>query len=338
MKQVNIVFVPKSGIGGPQSFVRKFVQFIRTSDCFYSFFPNLSQRHINILLATPCFPKLFSFIFSKLHPGTRHIARLDSFFSLLDFPPNIFHYFLQLYYNVVIYIQALASDVIVFQSFFLMNRYQFLFPFHRYVVIHNPFDIEIYDRFLNQLSNHPSFLYSNPAYFYVCVEGVVKGSFANSFLSYESNINTLVFGDSSAFLHDSSFKPASTIKFFGLVDKFEMYETIFSFSYQNNALPLFICLEERAACPNSVIESLSLGIPVIGLDDGSLPELVSPMGGLVLDSTQPPESLLNSLNKASISIISSYRTFSTCASSTSIQKRSPNLIYGKYLDLFNSLV
>ena len=47
----------------------------------------------------------------------------------------------------------------------------------------------------------------------------------------------------------------------------------------NNAV--YLSLDVNAACPNTVIESLSSGIPVIGYDTGSLSELVDPLCGVV---------------------------------------------------------
>jgi glycosyltransferase involved in cell wall biosynthesis len=37
----------------------------------------------------------------------------------------------------------------------------------------------------------------------------------------------------------------------------------------------------NAACPNSVIEALACGTPVLGYDTGALPEMVPPKSGRI---------------------------------------------------------
>ena len=45
----------------------------------------------------------------------------------------------------------------------------------------------------------------------------------------------------------------------------------------------YLSLDILSACPNGVIEALAAGVPVVGLDTGSLSELVLPGGGLLAE-------------------------------------------------------
>ncbi|MBK1718328.1 glycosyltransferase family 4 protein [Thiocystis violacea] len=49
-----------------------------------------------------------------------------------------------------------------------------------------------------------------------------------------------------------------------------------------NSCNLFLVLEINPPCPNSVVEALASGLPVIGYDTGALSEMLTPNGGLVV--------------------------------------------------------
>jgi len=338
MRALNFVFASKSGIGGPQSFVSKYIRYLSSSSSTYTFFPLFCSFSVNVFLGTPCFPNLVRFISSKFLSRKKHITRLDSFFSPYECSFGIFTYIRRICINVLIYIEALLSDAIVFQSTYLAAKYSHLFPFHKKFTIPNPYDVDIYDTFSSRLKEHSLFSSSRPRIFYVCIEGVVQGSFARTFLEHPYSINTLVFGDSSTFQNDKTLNSSPFVHYYGLVPKPLMYEIIFQYSIENNCLPIFICLEEKAACPNSVIESLAVGIPVIGLDDGSLPELLSSGCGLLLSSKLQQNQLVDSVVYCSNQIRSSYKTFSSCASLVSVENRSPKVIFDKYEQMVLSLL
>lgn len=56
-----------------------------------------------------------------------------------------------------------------------------------------------------------------------------------------------------------------------------------------NASHMFITFTYRDACPNVVVEAMALGLPVVGLDSGGVPELVGGAGEIVpLDGPEEP--------------------------------------------------
>lgn len=65
------------------------------------------------------------------------------------------------------------------------------------------------------------------------------------------------------------------IKWIGIVDHMNIHEI-----YQK--ADLLFSADINAACPNSVIESLASGTPVVAFDTGALPELLDNQGGVVV--------------------------------------------------------
>lgn len=51
---------------------------------------------------------------------------------------------------------------------------------------------------------------------------------------------------------------------------------------------VYLCLELNAPCPNSVVEALMAGVPVVGYATGALPELVPPNGGVLVEYLGDP--------------------------------------------------
>ena len=101
--------------------------------------------------------------------------------------------------------------------------------------------------------------------------------------------------------------------------------------YQNH--DIFICAEYNANCPNSVLEAMSSGLPVIGFDNGSLKELVGDAGVIIklekkFENTHQ-EIIINLLKKSIKLVSSNYIQYSQKA-----RKRArtfdSNLVFGKY--------
>ena len=70
----------------------------------------------------------------------------------------------------------------------------------------------------------------------------------------------------------------------------------------------FLCLEQNANCPNSVIEALCHGIPVIGMNNGSLKELIDD-GGILFNGPISDEKA----EKIMLDIMANNKDFSTRA-------------------------
>lgn len=85
----------------------------------------------------------------------------------------------------------------------------------------------------------------------------------------------------------------------------------------------FLSVEPEPACPNAVIEALSVGLPVVGYDTGSLKDVVGPGGaiadpGVSLRKLEPPDSA--SLAAAAGAVLENRAAFSAAARETALRR------------------
>lgn len=80
---------------------------------------------------------------------------------------------------------------------------------------------------------------------------------------------------------------------------------------------VFFSADINAACPNSVIESLACGLPVVAYDTGALTELIGPEGGVTVPyggdpwQLEPPD--LQALSHGAITILNNLDTYRSSA-------------------------
>ena len=116
----------------------------------------------------------------------------------------------------------------------------------------------------------------NTAPRFIAVEGSVNGSVAYEILR-KFNFDIDVYGEYDVIKASNMPK---NIVFKGVVKRQTIQSVLEDYTG-------FLCLESLPACPNSVIESLSFGVPVIGLDNGALMELVNDAGVIIQDKGNP---------------------------------------------------
>lgn len=102
---------------------------------------------------------------------------------------------------------------------------------------------------------------------------------------------------------------------------------------------LYLVLEINPPCPNSVIEALASGCPVIGFNSGALSELVDAKSGLIVDYSGNPwemnipdtSLLLNSLND----LFLNFDRYSKSAKQRAIEKFDINCMADKYIEILS---
>lgn len=105
---------------------------------------------------------------------------------------------------------------------------------------------------------------------------------------------------------------------------------------------VYLSLDVNAACPNTVIEALASGIPVIGFDTGALKELVGVDGGIVVPYGSDPWELgfpdVDALCGAAIEVKENWKSYSARARKLAEEKYDINDVVQQYIDLIEQAV
>ena len=182
--------------------------------------------------------------------------------------------------SIVSFIYRFFADSVVYQSDFIRrcwrNHSKYRPPFQK--VIHNAVDLKQFSPAKNILSDRPNHLPK-----LLCVEGEVQDSDANlqplidvgSKLIAQNLISGVtIIGDISSETRARLERFIPTIDIKGRQTRDETQA-----QYPGS---IFLPLEINAPCPNSVIEAMASGCPIVGFDSGSLAELVPPDAGQIV--------------------------------------------------------
>ncbi len=103
---------------------------------------------------------------------------------------------------------------------------------------------------------------------------------------------------------------------------------------------VYLSLDVHAACPNTVIEALASGIPVIGFDTGALKELVGDKGGIIVPYGSDPWELgfpdVDALCDAAITVKNNWESYSNQARRLAEQNYDINDVVQQYIDVIES--
>lgn len=104
---------------------------------------------------------------------------------------------------------------------------------------------------------------------------------------------------------------------------------------------VYLSLDVNAACPNTVVEALACGLPVVGYDTGALKELVGEAGEVVDYGGNPwkretPD--FNALKKGLIMALDNYEKLSEKSKVLSIKKYSFDKVMMSFSDLLNKVL
>lgn len=250
--------------GGPKTFLENFERYLGYEIKEASSLTDLKvDRNSPLLIIngnSRIFIQIYVYLFTKRTIIMRVGALIDNDQASSGSPRN---QFLLLVRKMLIIINIMFSHKLIFQSQYSLNRHRQhqllnrLINVRRHVVILNP----CYPRDVD-LTRHPSD-------FLLSVEGAFGRETHNALLTALSEVCRIVAVGS----HKG--KVVDKVNYTGKIPRSQVLDL-------HSSRPLaFLCLEQNANCPNSVIEALSHGTPVVGLDNGSLRELVEG-GGIFL--------------------------------------------------------
>jgi len=318
----HICIVPQvSGVGGMVSFRAKFTIGLQTRGIEVINNSQLSTNDSILIIGGT--RDLFG-LWQAKRRGVRIVQRLNGMNWLHRLQPTgIKHYLRAEYGNLILrLIRARLADHIVYQSEFARRWWERIYSSTGVPnsVVYNAVDLETYYP-TTQLLKSPI-----PQYRILLVEGSLMGGYELGLESAVQLVEKL-----NAEHRDQLGKPV------GLIVAGRVSEQIKARWAQRTNIPLtwaglvppeqipdldrsahlLYSSDINAACPNSVIEALACGLPVLAFDTGALPELVTGDAGRVVpyggDPWQLEQPDIPALAEATVEILTNQPRFRSAA-------------------------
>jgi glycosyltransferase involved in cell wall biosynthesis len=128
-------------------------------------------------------------------------------------------------------------------------------------------------------------------------------------------------------------KLSRTVNYNGMITKAEIPGVL--------ANSIYLSLDINPACPNTVIEALACGAPVVAFETGSLSELVPENAGIIVPYGSDPWQLaypdVDALAAAILKVNDNYTFYSANARKVAEGRYSIDDMTGKYLEIINKL-
>jgi glycosyltransferase involved in cell wall biosynthesis len=281
-----IAFPHRPGAGGPGSFQSRLQCEFENRGWEVCFFSDKDIRPDVILIIGGTRRLL------RLHglrrQGVPVILRLDGIFWLhRKIWPGLLFFLISESRNFLVKaLHAFFCDWVIYQSKFVEHWWQEQGwrITHDYSVLHNGVDL---DDFRPGLTNEKTDGNSTCRHI-ICVEGSIDYS-PYAIRLINELAKSLEGSDISVVLYGAFSNPASRDDLSSLIDyRGKVLRNEVSNVYSDG---IYLSLDVNAACPNTVIEAMSCGIPVVGFDTGALAELVPEGCGKVVDFGGDPWAL-----------------------------------------------
>lgn len=334
MNKARICIVPKvHGVGGMVSFLHKFSTGAQARGVQVT--NDLSDGPYDAILVIGGTRQIVPVYRSKQR-GVRVVQRLDGINWIHRVRPISFKHSLRAEYGnlVLSALRRYVADHIIYQSEFSHwwwdNRFgRIARPFS---VVHNGVDLKVYA---------PGGAPPTDVYRLLVVEGSLGGGYesglenavrlAEALAARGWPMEVMVVGEVSAVLQAQwTAKSGVPIIWAGLVKR----EAIPALA---RSAHLLFSADVHPACPNSVIEALACGLPVVSFETGSLSELVTPETGFVglygSDSwkLEPPDVL--GLAAGAEAVLKNWPKFSAAARLRAEAAFGLEMMVDKYLDV-----
>tara|TARA_B000000557_G_scaffold260035_1_gene256790 strand:+ start:53 stop:1057 length:1005 start_codon:yes stop_codon:yes gene_type:complete len=266
-------------VGGPSTFIRNLKNGLEKRNYKIAF--DQDKKNISTVIVTSSTKKIAFLILCKIK-GIKIIQRLDGmWYQSLSQSGNIIKY---IYFKLVNFIMFLirnfVADIVIYQSEFVKNWWEKKYGVlsKKSIVIYNGAKLKKWVSSDEHLSNE-----DQQSRDLICVEGNFHNNDFTLNLLNEVSLRCKNIGIKKLHLFGNISQK--------MEKKLNLNENIVIHGHQNKKIidkyiidkPIHLSLDVNSACPNSVIESMCSGIPIVGLNTGSLKELVGDNAGIVVD-------------------------------------------------------
>lgn len=329
---MNIAFPhPPSKEGGPGTFQTLLISKLEEqghSICY----PYSSATKPDAIIVIAGTRKIFWLMFNKFR-GVRILHRLDGVLWRYKIEEvKLTKYIRSVLINFLMnFIRILLADYVVYQSLFIKEWWENKYGFARVQssIIHNAASILFHQNGLrnNQIDNSKKFSI-------IIVEGAINSDKVSlGILKALSALPLSLIDEIHLYGSSNMNLTAHNINYHGVIPRDKMHSI-----YSNHTI--FVPLEINPPCPNSVIEAISSGCPVVGFDTGSLKELVG-NAGVVVDYDANPWELeepnYDLLVSAVIKVTRDYETYRRNAL-IEAEKFKPEIMYSQYIEAVKNLI
>jgi glycosyltransferase involved in cell wall biosynthesis len=330
-----ICIVPKvHGVGGMVSFLHKFSTGAQARGVAVT--NDLTDTPYSAVLVIGGTREIFP-LWRQKQRGVGVVQRLDGINWMHRVRPVSIKYFLRAEYGnlLLAFIRNLMADRIVYQSEFSHKLWdaRFGIPGKPVSVAHNGVDLKDYSPGVGQAS-------SLTYYRLLVVEGLLSGGYesglenavrlAEGLAARGWPMEVSVAGEVSVSLKEQwTEKSTVPLKWAGLVPQEAVPDLM-------RSAHLLFSADVHPSCPNSVIEALACGLPVVSFDTGSLSELVMPDCGFIAPygsnswKLEPPD--VAGLAAGAESVLKDWPKFSAAARKRAESVFGLEMMVDKYLD------
>ena len=233
------------------------------------------------------------------------------------------------------FIRYYFADFVIYQSDFIKNWWHEKYGIAGTdeAVIYNAVDLKEF------FPRHNAFDKIN----LICVEGTIPSVDAYVKVVNETALNLyerkvidkcVICGKVTGGNAHDVFGKNSAIDYLGIVPRESMPDV-----YKNK---VFLVLEVQPPCPNSVIEALASGVPVIGFDTGCLRELVRDGAGVLVSYGSDPWKLeypdVDELCRQAEKVFLNWKDFSANARKVAEKYFDLDRMTDKYIEVFDKVI
>jgi glycosyltransferase involved in cell wall biosynthesis len=307
MSECRVIFPHKiNNIGGPASFQNQLVASLKAAEIEVEY-AGVNLIKGDVILVVGGTRKLLWLLKCKFK-GLKIVHRLDGLLWRHNIESvGVIYYWRSKLINLLLFIiRNFFADHVIYQSEFIQKWWREWYGTERCrsSIIYNSADLSVFTPG-DKIAGVGSM---------ICVEGNLPDDDVTlrTLIEVHTGLydrelihNTLVFGG----LSSKAEKVLSSIE--GLEIKGTVPRKKIIEAYGQSSL--YLSLEILPPCPNSVIEAMASGVPVIGYDTGSLKELITPGAGEVVSYEGNPWALeqpnINALIVTAVNVLHSIDTY-----------------------------